>query len=100
MKEPSAMKNEFHDRAVKELDNGASMVLPSILDTPLYYQSAASELLPFSYSDLCSVTQNFTHVLGEGGFGCVFKGKMKVGHASSDDRGLPVDRFIEVAVKT
>lgn len=53
----------------------------------------ASYLKVFSFSELKQVTKNFgrTTKLGEGGFGCVFKGVIK----SSDD---PAEK-IDVAVK-
>ncbi|GAV67374.1 Pkinase domain-containing protein/GUB_WAK_bind domain-containing protein [Cephalotus follicularis] len=43
------------------------------------FLQSQNNLMPirYSYSDIKRMTNNFKHKLGEGGFGCVFKGKLK-----------------------
>jgi hypothetical protein len=94
MKEPYTKKKEIRDHVAKNLRDGASPDLPAIASS----RELSSCLICFSFSQLRIGTQNFSHMLGEGGFGCVYKGKLKL-PASFDDCALPDDRTMEVAVK-
>jgi hypothetical protein len=94
MKEPYLIKKEIRDYVLKNLRDGASPDLPAIASSPQLSLCPLS----FSFSELRIATQNFSHMLGEGGFGCVYKGKLKL-PTSFDDCALLDDRAMEVAVK-
>ncbi|XP_022755765.1 probable serine/threonine-protein kinase PBL19 isoform X2 [Durio zibethinus] len=60
-------------------------------------QRRANDLRVFSFAELKSATRGFSRALliGEGGFGCVYRGVLKVPDESNDGRDLKLD----VAIK-
>ncbi|KAF6163869.1 hypothetical protein GIB67_024724 [Kingdonia uniflora] len=57
--------------------------------------SFSGSLKSFNYSDLKTTTRNFRDILGEGGFGCVYKGWLEVNMSTSTKPGSG----IAVAIK-
>lgn len=84
-------------RAVSSSTNSNTESIPSTpkIDEEL---KIASQLRKFSYSELKLVTRNFRpdNLLGEGGFGCVFKGWIN----ENDSTPVKAGTGLAVAVKT
>lgn len=62
-------------------------------------QRRANDLRVFTFSELKSSTRGFSRALliGEGGFGCVYRGVVRVPESEIDDDALPSK--IDVAIK-
>lgn len=62
----------------------------SVYDTIEDFLQGQDNLMPirYAYSDIKRIADNFKDKLGEGGFGTVYKGKLRSGHfCSSKDIG-------------
>ncbi|KAM0008048.1 putative non-specific serine/threonine protein kinase [Helianthus debilis subsp. tardiflorus] len=80
-----------------EFDSECSELGDSVGFLELLTQRRANDVRVFKFSELKAATKGFnrTLVIGEGGFGCVYRGVVKV--ASGGDGGG--DRFLDVAIK-
>lgn len=76
-KNPSQSETSEADRVTKSSGSAASA--PSPRGIPEMYEEKAQNLRVFTFSDLKQATNNFNRLLkiGEGGFGCVYKGSIK-----------------------
>ncbi|KAL7600434.1 hypothetical protein Lser_V15G26624 [Lactuca serriola] len=65
----------------------------------LLSQRRANDLRVFKFAELKSATKGFNRslVIGEGGFGCVYRGVVK--SAAVADAGSDGDRYLDVAIK-
>ncbi|KAL4568131.1 hypothetical protein LXL04_023733 [Taraxacum kok-saghyz] len=65
----------------------------------LLSQRRANDLRVFKFAELKSATKGFNRslVIGEGGFGCVYRGVVKA--AAGADAGSDEDRDLDVAIK-
>lgn len=83
----------------KSYYSGSDLVIKSSSSTtsrrsiPELYEEKAQNLRVFSFSELRHATHDFSRMLklGEGGFGCVYKGSIKPADGKGDS--------IEVAIK-
>lgn len=87
-----------------EFDSDCTEFGDSVGFLELLTQRRANELRVFRFSELKSATKGFnrTLMIGEGGFGCVYRGVVKIAGAGDGDRdggGGNVDRYLDVAIK-
>ncbi|KAK1412820.1 hypothetical protein QVD17_34351 [Tagetes erecta] len=81
-----------------EFDSDCTEFGDSVGFLELLTQRRANDLRVFKFSELKSATKGFnrTLMIGEGGFGCVYRGVVKAaGDGGCDD----VDRYLDVAIK-
>ncbi|KAJ0720699.1 putative protein kinase RLK-Pelle-RLCK-VIIa-2 family [Helianthus annuus] len=85
-----------------EFDSECSELGDSVGFLELLTQRRANDVRVFKFSELKAATKGFnrTLMIGEGGFGCVYRGVVKVaGDGDGDGGGDGGDRFLDVAIK-
>ncbi|KAE8729474.1 protein kinase APK1A [Hibiscus syriacus] len=87
-------RSEFDSQSIRDLASDDSTVGCFY---ELLTQRRANDLRSFTFTELKSATRGFSRALliGEGGFGCVYRGVLKVPDEANDGRDLKLD----VAIK-
>ncbi|XP_039052628.1 serine/threonine-protein kinase PCRK1-like [Hibiscus syriacus] len=87
-------RSEFDSQSTRDLASDCSTV-GCFYEFPT--QRRANDLRSFTFAELKSATRGFSRALliGEGGFGCVYRGVVKVPDEANDGRDLKLD----VAIK-
>ncbi|XP_077252592.1 receptor-like cytoplasmic kinase 176 [Tasmannia lanceolata] len=84
-------------RDFSALDSGQAVGSTSDLDLPTSVRRMldSSKVRDFTYEKLRIATRNFCDRLGEGGFGCVYKGQIQ----EMDETGITTGLVLDVAIK-
>ncbi|KAK9065876.1 hypothetical protein SSX86_015278 [Deinandra increscens subsp. villosa] len=83
-----------------EFDSDCTEFGDSVGFLEMLTQRRGNDLRVFNFSDLKSATKGFnrTLMIGEGGFGCVYRGVVNAG-AGAGDGNVTGDRYLDVAIK-